>query len=446
MDWNRPLPQRKVASMTLPRQGEESGPGFLDYVLIVGRRMIMRALAVAVVPASLLVLTMPAVSVAQGKSYGPGVSDDEIRLGQTMPYSGALSAFSTTGRTIAAYFRMVNENGGINGRKLTLLSLDNGSTPPKTVEQTRRLVEQENVLAIEGSLGAAHNAAVQRYLNDRKVPQLFIFTGAARFNDPQNFPWTMTLVQSETSEARAYGRHILATVPHAKVGVLYQRDDAGRGWLAGLKQGLGAKAERLIVREESFEFSDPTIDSQIVALQGAGADVVFYATGNSKFAAQAIRKAYDIGWRPLQFLPSPASSVVATLAPAGLDKSIGVVTAEFVKVPGDPSWAEDPEIADYLAFIKRYYPEADPSDRMNVLGYYNAAATVYVLKQCGEVLTRANLMFQATHMIDVRIPMLLPSITLSTSPTDYAAIKQLQLQRFDGTRWARFGSIIDISD
>jgi ABC-type branched-subunit amino acid transport system substrate-binding protein len=403
----------------------------------------MHALAAALVSACLLAISVPE---AQAGSYGPGVSDAEIKLGQTMPYSGPLSAFGTTGRTILAYFRMVNENGGINGRKVVLISLDNESTPPKTVEHTRRLVEQDNVLAIVGSLGAAHNAAVQRYLNEHKIPQLFIFTGAARFTDPQNFPWTMTLVQSETAEARAYGRHILATASHAKVGVLYQRDDAGKGWLAGLKQGLGDKAASLIVREESFEFSDPTIDSQIAALQASGADVVFYATGNSKFAAQAIRKAYDLGWKPLQLLPSPASSVAATLRPAGLERSVGVVTAEFVKVPGDPSWADDPEVADYLAFLKRYYPEADPSDRMNVLGYYNAAATAYILEKCGDVLTRENLMFQATHMRDVRIPMLLPSITLSTGPTDYAAIKQIQLQRFDGTRWVGLKGTIDISD
>ena len=289
-------------------------------------------------------------------------------------------------------------------------------------------------------------AAIQRYLNARRVPQLFIFTGAARFTDPQNYPWTMTLVQSERAEAKAFGRHILATAPRAKVGVLYQRDDAGRGWLAGLKEGLGENATSLIVGEESFEFSDPTINSQIVALQASGADVVFYATGNSKFAAQAIRKTYDLGWKPLQFLPSPASSVVATLRPAGLEKSTGVVTTEFVKVPGDPNWADDREVADYLSFLKRYYPEADPSDRMNVLGYYNAAATAYLLKRCGEVLTRDNLMFQATHMRDVRVPMLLPNILLSTSLTDYSGIKQLQLQRFDGTRWVRFGGIIDIGD
>ena len=277
----------------------------------------MHALAAALVPVCFLAISAP---MAQAKSYGPGVSDAEIKLGQTMPYSGPLSAFATTGRTILAYFRMVNENGGINGRKVMLLSLDNESTPPKTVEQTRRLVEQDNVLAIVGSLGAAHNAAVQRYLNEHKVPQLFIFTGAARFTDPQNFPWTMTLVQSETAEARAYGRHILATAPHAKVGVLYQRDDAGKGWLAGLKEGLGDKAASLIVREESFEFSDPTIDSQIVALQASGADVAFYATGNSKFVAQAIRKAYDLGWKPLQFLPSPGIISGGDIAPCRFGK------------------------------------------------------------------------------------------------------------------------------
>lgn len=406
----------------------------------------MRTSVVAVVLICLLAPMAPVALRAQEKGYGPGVSDSEIKLGQTMPYSGPLSAFGTTGRTMLAYFRMINEKGGINGRRISLLSLDNESTPPKTVEQTRRLVEQDEVLAIVGSLGAAHNAAVQRYLNQRRVPQLFIFTGAARFTDPRNFPWTMTLVQSETAEARAYGRYILTTMPHAKIGVLYQSDDAGRGWLAGLKEGLGDQAAKLVVREESFEFSDPTIDSQIVALQASGAEVVFYATGNSKFAAQAIRKAYDLGWKPLQFLTSPASSVTATLLPAGLDKSVGVVTTEFVKVPGDPSWADDPEVAAYLSFLRKYYPEADPADRMNVLGYYNAAATAYVVRQCGDMLTRDNLMFQATHLGEVRIPMLLPSIVLSTSATDYAAIKQLQLQRFDGTRWVRFGGIIDIGD
>jgi branched-chain amino acid transport system substrate-binding protein len=425
--------------------GSLGDPGAWTLLLSYREGTVMGPTAIAIGFAVLLGFAAVSPAALGETIYGPGVTDIEIRLGQTMPYSGPLSAFGTVGRASLAYFKMVNDNGGINGRRITLVSLDNESTPPKTVEQTRRLIEQDQVLAIVGSLGAAQNAVVQRYLNERKVPHLFIFTGAARFTDPQNFPWTMTLVQSEPAEARGYGRYILATAPRAKVGVLYQSDDAGKGWLAGLKQGLGDQAAA-IVREESFEFSDPTIDSQIVALQSAGADVVFYATGNSKFAAQAIRKVYDIGWKPLQILTSPASSIAATLRPAGLEKSVGVVTAEFVKLPGDPSWANDPEMRDYFAFMNKYYPEADISDRMNVLGYYDAATTVYVLKRCGDTLTRENLMFQATHMKDVRMPMLLPGITFSTSPTDYAAIKQLQLQRFDGTRWEALGDIISINE
>lgn len=392
---------------------------------------------------ALVLLCMASTATAQ-KAYGPGVSDTEIKIGQTMPYSGPISAAGTVGRTELAYFQMVNAHGGVNGRKITLISLDDGYSPPKTVEQVRRLVEQENVLAIFNILGTPTSAAVQRYLNERKVPQLFIQSGATRFADPEHYPWTISIYSSYRAEARVYARYVLATKPGAKVGVLYQNDDFGKDYLGGFKEGLGDRAAAMIVAEASYEASDPTVDSQIVTLQASGADVLLDAA-SFKFAAQTIRKAYDIGWRPLHFLNAPTTSIPSTLKPAGLEKAVGLISARTAKTPGDPQWEHDPDYQAYLAFMKKYYPAGDPVDQTNFGGYSWAYALAYVLERCGDDLTRENLMYQATHLNEVRIPMLLPGITLNSSPSDYRLIKQFVMHRFDGNQWVMFGDVMEVS-
>jgi branched-chain amino acid transport system substrate-binding protein len=371
---------------------------------------------------------------AADKKYGPGVSDTEIKLGQTMPYSGPASSFALSGRAFGAYFKMINEAGGINGRKIDLISLDDGYSPPKTVELTRQLVERDEVLAIVGSLGTAANSATQRYLNEKKVPQAFIFTGASRFRDAANYPWTIALDVSYADVARAYADHILEVAPNAKIGMLVQNDDYGKDHLNAFKAALGDKAAQMIVKTVFYEVTDPTVESQVVSLQASGADVLFAVTA-PKFTAQMIRKAYDIGWKPLIFIPYPSSSIPLALQPAGLEKSVGVMTAAFVKFPSDPAWKDDPEMRDYLALMAKYDPNDDPNDFLAIVGYYGAAATAHVLKQCGDDLTRENFMYHATHMSGVRIPLLLPGITFSTAPDDYSPVKQMVLKRFDGARW-----------
>ncbi len=378
---------------------------------------------------------------AADKNYGPGVTDTEIKLGQTIPYSGPASSFSVQGRISQAYFKMLNDQGGINGRKVTMISLDDAYSPPKTVEQTRKLVEQEGVLAIVGTLGSPTNAAIQRYLNDKKVPQLFVFSGASRFRDPAGAPWTLASDLAYADETRAFAEYILREAPNAKIAVLYQNDDFGRDHLNGLKSALGDKAARMVVKAESFEVTDPTIDSQIVTLQSTGADVLVTA-GVPKFTAQMIRKAGDIGWKPLTFIAFPSSSIPQVLKPAGLEKSVGVITAAFVKFPGDPAWKDDPEMRDYLAFMAKYDPADNPDDFLAIAGYYGAAEAVAVLRQCGDNLTRENVLYQATHMQGVRVPMLLPGISVTTAPDDYRSVKQMQLQRFDGTRWVPLGGLV----
>jgi len=379
---------------------------------------------------------------AAEKKYGPGVTDSEIKIGQTIAYSGPASSFGTIGRTIAAYYRMVNDHGGVNGRKIVFISADDGYSPPRTVEQTRRLVEQEEVLAIFGSLGSPTNASVQRYLNDHKVPQLFLFTGAARFRDAQKYPWTMAGDLAFVNETGAFARYILETKPAAKVAVLYQNDDYGKDHITGLKAGFGDKVPAMLVAQVPYESTDPTIDSQIVALKESGADVLVEAS-LPKFAAQSIRKIWDIGWKPLHIVSFPAASIPLTLKPAGLDKSAGLVTAEFLKEPGDPAFADDPEVRAYREFLAKYYPEGDPYDWSNVIAYYHAGLVVHLLAACGDDLTRENVMSQAAHMDHVHIPLLLPGITINTSPTDYSPIKQMRLKRFDGERWVPFGEIIE---
>ena len=381
------------------------------------------------------------VTVAQEKQYGPGVSDTEIRLGQTIAYSGPASSFGAIGRTAAAYYRMINDQGGINGRRINFITLDDGYSPPKAVELARRLVEQDEVLGLFGSVGVQTNSAMQRFLNDRKVPQLFVFGGVARFRDPRLAPWTMGGDLAFVNETKEFARFVLETQPGARIGVIYQNDDFGRDHLNGLRLGLADKAPGAISKAVSFEVTDATVDSQIVDLKESDVNVVLIAA-IPKFAAQAIRKMHDIGWNPLKLLAYPAASIPATLKPAGLDASIGVVTADFVKQPGDQAWDTDPEMVAFLDFMRQYAPSVDPTDKFSVAGYYNAAMVVALLKSCGDNLTRQNVLNQATHMQQVQIPMLLPGIRLTTSPDDYSPIKQMQLQQFDGRGWVKLGGIV----
>ena len=384
-------------------------------------------------------LTVPA-ALAQ-KKYDAGASDTEIKIGQTMPYSGPASAYGTIGKSEAAYFRKINDDGGINGRKINFISLDDAYSPPKTVEMVRRLVEQDEVLLLFGSLGTPSNTAIHKYMNAKKVPQLFIASGASKWNDPKQYPWTMGLQPNYQAEASIYARHILQTRPNAKIGVLYQNDDFGKDYLKGLKDGLGDKAATMIVAQASYEVTDPTIDSQIVQLQSSGADVFINITA-PKFTAQAIRKAYDIGWKAVQYVTNVSSSVGAVLQPAGLDKSVGLITAAYLKNPGDPQWDNDPAMIEWRTFMKKYYPEGDLADSFNTSGYGAARTLVQVLKQCGDTLTRENVMKQAANLKNFDNGMTLPGIRINTSPTDFAPIKALQLSRFDGKQWVSFGAIM----
>ena len=348
---------------------------------------------------SLLVPTLVAtVGVAAAeKKYGPGVSDTEIKIGQTMPYSGPLSAYGAIGKAEAAYFKMINEQGGVNGRKINFLSVDDGYAPPKTVEVTRKLVEEDQVLAIVGSLGTPTNVAIHKYLNTKQVPQLFIATGATQWGDPEHFPWTMGWQPSYQVEGHIYAKYVMQNLPNAKVAILYQNDDAGKDYLKGVTDGFGDKAAKFIVKSISYEVTDPTVDSQVVSLQGSGGDV-FVNTSAPKQAAQAIRKAYDVGWRPTEFLGSISASVGAVLVPAGLDKSAGIITAAYQKDPTDKTWVNDQGFKDWLAWMKKYNPEGNIADSFTGYGYSIGMTVVQVLKQCGDEITRENLMKQAAHL------------------------------------------------
>ena len=375
------------------------------------------------------------------KKYGPGVTDGEIKLGQTMPYSGPLSAYGTIGKVEAAYFQMINEQGGINGRKINLVSLDDSFSPPKTVEMTRRLVEEDQVLALFQPLGTPTSTSVRKYLNEKKVPQLFIASGASKWADPKNFPWTIGWQPNYQTEARIYARYILANKPNARIAILFQNDDSGKDYVKGFREALGDKAASMIVAEISYEVSDPTVDSQIVTLKASGADTFFNET-TPKFAAQAIRKVSDIGWNPQQFLVSISASVGAVLTPAGLDKSTGLITGVYYKDAIDPQWSNDPAMKEWLAFMKKYDPEGNVVDSFNIYGYMAAQTMVQVLKQCGDDLSRENVMRQAANLKDLQLSLLLPGIKLSTSPDDFAPIKAMRLARFDGKTWVGFGEVI----
>ena len=375
------------------------------------------------------------------QKYDPGATDTEIKIGHTNPYSGPASAYGTIGRSEAAYFKMLNEQGGVNGRKINFISLDDAYSPPKTVEQVRKLVEEEQVLFLFQTLGTPPNSAIHKYMNARKIPQLFVATGATKWGDPEHFPWTMGWQPNYQTEMHIYAKYLLANKRDAKIAVLYQNDDYGKDYLKGLRDGLGDRAQKMIVSEVSYEVTDPTVDSQIVTLQSTGADTLFIVA-TPKFAAQAIRKTYDIGWKPLTFLNNVSSSVAATLQPAGLEKSIGIVSVLFFKDPTDPQWNNDPAIKQWRAWMEKYYPDGDVKDGLNVFGYAVAQTVVQVLKQCGNVLTRENVMRQAANLKDLEIGVLLPGIKINTSPTDFFPIEQLQLARFDGKRWILFGEVI----
>ncbi|MGC2778979.1 MAG: ABC transporter substrate-binding protein [Bradyrhizobium sp.] len=381
-------------------------------------------------------LSLPAAHAQ--KSYDPGASDTEIKLGQSTPLSGPASAFGAgAGRAVLGYFDMLNERGGINGRKISFTQLDNAYSAPKAVEQSRKLIEDIGVLAEVGTIGTAPNVAIQKYLNSKKVPQLFITAGGRRFNDPNQFPWTVPLYPDFETEGRVIAKYILKAKPEAKIGVLYQNDDFGKDYLKGLRAGLGAKAS-LIVAQVSYEVSDPTIDSQIVQLKSAGIDTLIEQS-SAKAAAQSIRKVHELDWHPLHIIGGSTASVDTVLKPAGLDASRGLVTTQFLKQPGDPAWTDDDEVKAYKVFLKKYAPSVNPDDYSVLVAYMNVNALGAVLKACGDQLTRENLIRQATSLHGERLPMMLPGITIGTKPGDYTPFKTLRIAVFDGTSWGLSG-------
>src|SRR3954463_5776774 len=367
---------------------------------------------------------------------------DEIRIGQTLPYSGPASGFGAIGRTQEAYFAKINADGGINGRKIKFISLDDAYSPPKTVEQTRKLVEQEEVLMMFGSLGTATNNAVHRYLNSKKVPQLFVLSGATKWADPQNFPWTMPGMAAYESEGVVYAKHILQTKPDAKIAILAQNDDFGRDYVAGFKRALGSKAAGMIVAEASYETSAPTISSQLATLKASGANVLFGVV-LGKFTSQMVKGVAEIGWKPeLFFVPTSASSI-SFLEPAGLDNAVGLISSSNQKDTMDPQWVDDPGVKEYFAFMKRYMPAADLSNSNYAAGYHYATLLMTVLKGCKDDISRDNIMRQAASLKDVKLPLLLPGMAVTTGPDDYLPVQQLQLRRFNGKSWVGFGDVLD---
>ena len=396
----------------------------------------------ALFAASALTLALSATTASAQKKYDTGATDTEIKIGQTNPFSGPASAYATIGKTQAAYFKMINDQGGINGRKVNLIQYDDAYSPPKAVEQVRKLVESDEVLLTFQVLGTASNAAVQKYLNVKKVPQLFAATGASRFTDPKNFPWTMGFNPNYFVEGRIYGQYIIKNHPNAKIGILYQNDDLGKDYLGGIKAGLGDKAATMVVAEASYEVADPTIDSQILKIKSAGADLFFSAT-TPKQAAQAIKKIAELDWHPVHILDINATSVGAVMKPAGLDASKGVISVNYGKDPLDPNWKDDPGMKKYFDFMAKYYPEGDKDSSFNTYGYSTTQLLIHVLKQSGDNLTRENVMKQATSLKNVVLDLSLPGIVANTTPDDYRVNKQLQMMKFNGERWELFGPILE---
>jgi branched-chain amino acid transport system substrate-binding protein len=398
-------------------------------------------LRVGAFSAALALLAATSSGALAQKKYDTGATDTEIKIGNIMPYSGPASAYGVIGKTEEAYFRKINAEGGINGRKINFISYDDAYSPPKTVEQARKLVESDEVLIVFNPLGTPPNTAIQKYLNTKKVPQLFVATGATKWNDPKDFPWTMGWQPNYQSESQIYAKYILKNHPNAKIGILYQNDDYGKDYLKGFKDGLGAKAASLIVMEESYEVSEPTIDSHIVKLKSTGADVFFNIT-TPKFAAQAIKKNAEIGWKPLHFLNNVSASIGAVMKPAGFENGQDIISSQYLKDPTDPQWKDDAGMKAWNAFLDKYYPEANRADGAVMYGYTVAQGLVHVLKACGDDLTRANVMKQAASLKGLELGGLLPGIKVNTSATDFAPISQVQLVRFKGDTWERFGEIL----
>ena len=388
-----------------------------------------------------LAASLASSKLSAQRRYDPGASDTEIKLGHTSPYSGPLSAFSVAGKATTAYFNMINAAGGINGRKIKFISYDDGYQPPKTVEMVRKLVESDEVLMIFQLLGTPTNIAIQKYLNQKQIPQLFIFSGASRFGDPKNYPWTMGWQPDYATEGGVYAKHILASVKDARIGILFQNDDSGKDGVIGFQKALGKQNEKMIAAIASYEVTDPTVDSQIIQLKNAGANV-FLNLSSPKFAAQGIRKAYDLAWRPVHYLTSPSASVQSVMKPAGFEAGQDIMTIAYLKDPTDPQWANDPEFLEWKRWMEKWNPTASLADTLNVYPYALTATLVEVLKRCGDELTRANVMKQASNLRGLHVPMLLPGISINTSPTDFYPIQSLRLARFKGETWELFGNII----
>ena len=391
--------------------------------------------------AALAVLAATSSGTLAQKKYDIGATDTEITIGNIMPYSGPASAYGVIGKTEAAYFNKINAEGGINGRKINFISYDDGYSPPKTVEQARKLVESDEVLFIFNSLGTPPNSAIQKYMNSKKVPQLFVATGATKWNDPKDFPWTMGWQPNYQSESRIYAKYILKELPNAKIAILYQNDDYGKDYVKGLKDGLGAKAASMIVAEDSYETTQPTIDSNIVKLKSTSADVFFNVT-TPKFAAQAIKKLTEIEWKPLHFLNNVSASIGSVMKPAGFENSQNIISSNYLKDTSDPQWKDDAGMKAFDEFLAKYFPEGNRVDGSVMYGYTVAQGMVHVLKQCGDNLTRENVMKQAANIKNLEIGSLLPGVKVNTGPEDFAPISQLQLMKFKGEKWDLFGEVI----
>jgi ABC-type branched-subunit amino acid transport system substrate-binding protein len=396
---------------------------------------------VATASAALLILAASTSGALAQKKYDTGATDTEIKIGNIMPYSGPASAYGVIGKTEAAYFKKINDAGGINGRKIDFVSYDDAYSPPKAVEQARKLVESDEVLFIFNSLGTPSNSAIHKYMNSKKVPQLFVATGATKWNDPKEFPWTMGWQPNYQSESRIYAKWLLKEKPNAKIAVLYQNDDYGKDYLKGLKDGLGAKAASMIIAEESFETTEPTVDNHIVKLKSTGADV-FVDITTPKFAAQAIKKVAEVDWKPVHILNNVAASIGSVIKPAGFENAQGIISATYLKDASDPQWDNDPGMKAFYDFMAKDFPEGNKLDGSTVVGYGVAQTLVQVLKQCGDDLTRENVMKQAASLKDFRTEVLLPGIKINTSPTDFAPISQLQLMRFKAEKWELFGDVV----
>jgi len=393
------------------------------------------------IPAIVLGMALAASPASAQKKYDPGASDTEIKIGNINPYSGPASAYGTIGKTIDAYFKKVNAEGGVNGRKINFISYDDGYSPPKAVEQARKLVESDEVLLIFQSLGTPSNTAIQKYMNAKQVPQLFVATGATKWGDPKNFPWTMGWQPSYQSEGHIYAQYILKNHPNGKIGILFQNDDYGKDYVKGLKDGLGDKAKTMIIAEQPYEVTDPTIASQMINLKASGADIFFNVT-TPKFAAQAIQKAAEISWKPVHILNQVSASVGSVLKPAGFENSQGILSTAYLKDATDPKWKDDAGLKDFFAFMDKYFPDGDKTNLFTAYGYSVAQTMVQVLKQCGDNLTRENVMKQAASMKNFELGLLLPGIQINTSATDFHPIKQNQMIKFGGERWEYFGPIM----